>query len=90
MDQVELLSRIASVLESLPARYAVVGSIASMLYGEPRLTLDIDIVVELEDRFVDALCERFPAPEHRKCRQGCASSREAQRRPLTLPSTRLK
>jgi len=64
VDQTELLIRVAKVLESLPARYAVVGSIASTLYAEPRLTLDIDIVVELEDRMVEPLCSHFAAPEY--------------------------
>jgi hypothetical protein len=64
VDQTELLIRVGKLLDSLPARYAVVGSIASTLYAEPRLTLDIDIVVELEDRFVEPLCSHFPAPEY--------------------------
>lgn len=41
----------ALVLDRLEARgiaHMVVGSVASMIYGEPRLTHDIDLVVELD------------------------------------------
>src|SRR5258708_39379133 len=41
----------------------LVGSFASMFYGEPRLTKDIDIVVELRFDQVASLCGGFPAPE---------------------------
>lgn len=35
-------------LEALGLAYMVTGSVASMTYGEPRLTLDLDLVVELD------------------------------------------
>ena len=38
----------------------VVGSIASGMYGEPRMTRDIDVVVELSSRQVAMLCRAFP------------------------------
>lgn len=44
--------------------YMVTGSVASMAYGEPRLTHDVDLVVRLpspED--ADSLVEAFPAAE---------------------------
>ena len=40
------------------------GSLASGVYGEPRLTHDIDIVVELRPDQVAKLCEAFPSPEY--------------------------
>ena len=43
-------------LESLGLPYMVTGSVASMVYGEPRLTLDLDLVLELAvERAVDFL-----------------------------------
>lgn len=42
MGPYELLGHIVGVLESLQIPYIVTGSIASMAYGEPRLTNDID------------------------------------------------
>lgn len=41
----------------------VTGSVAAMLYGEPRLTHDIDLVVVLDDLEVDALIRAFPEHE---------------------------
>ena len=37
---------------------------ASMAYGEPRLTIDIDIVAELTFDHVSLLCFHFSAPEY--------------------------
>jgi hypothetical protein len=41
----------------------VVGSFASAVYGEPRFTQDIDIVVDLELAQIGPLCAAFPASE---------------------------
>jgi len=50
-------------LDALGLRYMVTGSVASMIYGEPRLTLDLDLVVELDvERAVDLLAA-FPEAE---------------------------
>ena len=46
MEQADLLRRAVEVLESQQVPYLVVGSFASMAYGEPRLTRDIDVVVD--------------------------------------------
>ena len=35
-------------LEALGLAYMVTGSTASTIYGEPRLTLDLDLVVQLD------------------------------------------
>lgn len=60
MEQSELLSRAVGVLESLGITYFVVGSIASMAYGEPRLTQDIDIVIVPKGDDIELLCNAFP------------------------------
>ena len=47
----DLLTTFQSVLKKLEEAgidYMVVGSVASILYGEPRMTRDMDIVVELK------------------------------------------
>lgn len=56
----ELLERIVVVLERLGVPYLVTGSIASIAYGEPRLTNDIDIVAAVGDKDIPALLEAFP------------------------------
>ncbi len=50
-------------LEALGVPYMVTGSVASMVYGEPRLTLDVDLVVELDVGRVDELLDAFPESE---------------------------
>jgi hypothetical protein len=47
MDQSKLLRHVVSALEGAGVRYFITGSIASMAYGESRLTNDIDIVADL-------------------------------------------
>jgi hypothetical protein len=63
VDQPELLRYTFEKLEGLGLIYFVVGSYASLLYGEPRFTQDIDIVVDLPAESIDAFCAAFPSPE---------------------------
>jgi hypothetical protein len=60
MRQIEFLALAINALERLDIRYAVVGSYASTAWGEPRMTLDIDIVVEMAADQVQAFCIAFP------------------------------
>ncbi len=60
MEQSELLRFMVSVLERLGLRYFVTGSTASIFFGEPRFTNDIDIVVDLSMRRVAEFCAEFP------------------------------
>ena len=47
-------------LERLGIPYFITGSTAGILYGEPRLTHDVDIVIALSARHVHAFVEAFP------------------------------
>jgi len=47
-------------LEVLGLPYMVTGSVASMIYGEPRLTLDVDVVLALDGDRAAALLSAFP------------------------------
>ena len=62
-DPIDVALRVASALEACSARYLVGGSLASSISGEPRSTLDVDLVVALKEsevsRFVDALGSDF-------------------------------
>ncbi len=64
MEQSELLRRVVEILEEQEITYLLVGSLASGVYGEPRLTHDIDIVIELRPDQVARLCESFPASDY--------------------------
>ena len=63
MDRAEFLSHTLRTVESLGIPHMIVGSIASMRYGEARLTLDVDIVADIEPHLVEPLCAAFSAPE---------------------------
>jgi hypothetical protein len=63
VEQTDLLKYTATKLCALGIPYAVVGSFASSIWGESRLTQDIDIVVDLKQGHVPQICTAFPNPE---------------------------
>ena len=63
MQQIELLQFALDILERLGIPYMLVGSYASGVYGEPRLTLDIDIVIAPSEPQLRSLCSAFPQDE---------------------------
>lgn len=62
MPEADLITIFAQPLNQLQIRYLVSGSVASMLYGEPRVTHDIDLIVFLRFENMAQLAEVFPAP----------------------------
>jgi hypothetical protein len=63
MEPSDLLRHTVVALEKVGARYFVTGSTASIFFGEPRFTNDLDVVVDLREGDVAALCAEFPQPE---------------------------
>jgi len=63
MGPSELLRYIVGALEEIGARYFVTGSTASIFFGEPRFTNDLDVVVDLHPDDVARFCAAFPADE---------------------------
>ncbi|MDI6733609.1 MAG: hypothetical protein QME51_03535 [Planctomycetota bacterium] len=63
MEQYELLQKLVNCFESLGIPYFITGSIASMAYGEPRLTNDIDVVAKIEPEQITELKRWFPESE---------------------------
>jgi len=63
MEQTDILRHAVDALELLQVRYSIVGSFASIAYGESRFTQDIDIVAAFESHHVEGLLEAFPQPE---------------------------
>lgn len=59
----DLFTLFTSRLNAAGIDAIVTGSVAAMLYGEPRLTHDIDMVVLLDDATIDALVRAFPDEE---------------------------
>lgn len=50
-------------LQEAGFRYLVTGSVAAIFYGEPRLTLDVDLLLFLNDKDIVKLSEVFPLSE---------------------------
>jgi hypothetical protein len=59
----QLMQRMADFFEAEGIAYRVVGSMASMIYGEPRFTNDVDIVADIPLEKVATFCQHFAAPE---------------------------
>lgn len=60
MHEPSLIAPFISRLQRLGVPYMVTGSTAGILYGEPRLTHDVDIVVALAPRDARGFVEAFP------------------------------
>lgn len=52
-DPLRVALLVAEALDACSIRYAVGGSVASSIAGEPRSTLDVDVVVAMRDRDID-------------------------------------
>jgi hypothetical protein len=63
VEQAELLRLTLDIVEQLNIPYMIVGSLASGAYGEPRLTQDIDIVIQPTPGQLDQLCGSFPSED---------------------------
>jgi hypothetical protein len=50
MEPTDLLALVGAQLDRIGCPRFTTGSVASMVYGEPRFTNDIDIVVRLDER----------------------------------------
>ncbi len=59
----ELMQHVAQWFESQNVDYWVVGSMASMAYGEPRFTNDVDMVADLRTEHIEPLLLAFPASD---------------------------
>ena len=57
------LSVFAVRLEGIGAPYMVTGATAAILYGQPRVTNDLDVVLSLDDAARSALLAAFPEDE---------------------------
>jgi hypothetical protein len=60
-DPIGLALNIAARLEALGIPYYVGGSLASSLWGEPRYSEDLDLVIEADSRWIQRLVDGFNA-----------------------------
>lgn len=63
MELSDLLRQVTTALQGLGVAHFVTGSMATVIYGEPRFTNDIDLVADLSAANVEGLLAAFPAPE---------------------------
>lgn len=63
MQELNLYQLFTNKLNENQITYAVTGSVASIIYGEPRTTHDIDIIVEIESGKAEILSGIFPSNE---------------------------
>lgn len=59
-----LLYSLVGLFDRLDVPYFITGSVAAMTYGESRFTNDVDIVADLREEHVQAICEAFPPPDY--------------------------
>jgi hypothetical protein len=64
MPALDLISIFIIPLNRTGIEYMVTGSVASMLYGEPRMTHDIDLIVDLHTEHIPVLLNTFPKSEY--------------------------
>lgn len=64
VTQQEFFLKILKVLEDKNIPYMISGSVGSMIYGAPRMTNDINIVVELHPEQIGTLMNSFSEEEY--------------------------
>ncbi len=63
MNESELIRKIVWTFETHDIPYFITGSIASIAFGEPRYTNDIDVVADMSIQNSAQLLAAFPSPE---------------------------
>ena len=58
-EELEVLSLVTQALDDTGIAYMITGSIAMNYYATPRMTRDVDIVIELHRRDIDSFIELF-------------------------------
>ena len=63
MQEHNLFQIFVSRINNLCINYMITGAVASIIYGEPRLTNDIGIVIDLKPGDLEKFTESFPIEE---------------------------
>ncbi len=61
MQEHNLFKIFVDPLNDLEIPYIITGAVASIIYGEPRLTHDVDLVLDLQFKDIEKLISKFPA-----------------------------
>ena len=60
----ESLHRLVTAFEELKISYFITGSVAAMMYGEPRFTNDVDVVADIREKDIPKLHQYFSDKEY--------------------------
>jgi len=58
-EEIDLLKLVCQRLEDVGIAYMLTGSLAANFYAVPRMTRDIDIVIEIDRFEIGKFCQRF-------------------------------
>lgn len=58
------LSQVLNVFENLDIPYMIVGGFAAIFYGEPRLTVDVDMVADIQPAHVPMFVAAFSTSDY--------------------------
>lgn len=61
---IEVFIQVLKTLKNNDIQYMIVGSLAAMVYGDPRLTRDMDLVVEISPNEAEKLEKLFPLEQY--------------------------
>ena len=63
MTEPDLVGLFVAPLETLGLEYMITGGVASVIYGEPRFTRDIDLILELQEPDANRLLGAFSSTD---------------------------
>lgn len=63
-SDLSLFVDILHTLENIDAPYVIIGAFAATVYGITRATYDIDFIVNLSERHIQALAAHYPPPRY--------------------------
>ena len=64
MGMLDFYIRVVKALDEIGAPYMIVGAFGGTIFGITRATHDIDIIVDLREKDIETLSQRFPLPRY--------------------------
>jgi hypothetical protein len=55
---------VVQTLDEIQAPYVIIGGFAAAVFGSPRPTFDVDIIVDLKEEHIETLVTRYPLPRY--------------------------
>jgi hypothetical protein len=62
--ELSFFGQVLRALDEINAAYVILGAFAARIYGSTRNTHDIDMIVALEEKHIQALVRKFPLPRY--------------------------